>query len=99
MEIESFYRQLPYLDRRVIDEFFRTFIRHDFRNKHDIDEGFNKVTTAIAYFNLVAYDPKSITAFHEEHIQSFFSSHELVDLYKLFALVLKNKAASPVSFA
>ena len=97
MEFEKLYKLFPHIDRHIIKELFRTF-KNYISDKNGVlpDEqsskyDFNKTNLAIAFCNLLAYEPDSITNFHYKQMEIFFSKPELLELYELYEIILNKK--------
>ncbi|GEM_PF-2057915 len=97
MEIEKIYQQLAHIDRNIIKELYRTFKNYisESDSSYGSDEyslfDYNKTNLAVAFGNLLAYEPDSITEFHYKQLESFFSKPELQDLYDLYEIILEKK--------
>jgi len=72
MEIEKIYQQFPNINPKLINELYRKFTNQLIDSEiFDLLEN-KKANIAVAFGNLLAYDPDSVTEFHYKQLEKVF---------------------------
>ena len=100
MEIEKIHQQFPNIHPKLVNELYRKFKKKliDTDSSDFLDN--KKANLAVAFGNLLANDPESVTEFHFNQLEKNFTSIELIDLYHLYEILLNTKikrSISPIS--
>lgn len=83
IERGKLFEEFNYLDKDIIYEIYRslnTYDGHIFNSQTELTE---KLSSAVAFCQLLKDDPENVTDFHKNRLTSLFTGQELIELQKL----------------
>lgn len=83
IEKGKLFEEFNYLERDIIYEIYRSLSSYDeyiFNSQTELTE---KLSSAVAFCQLLKDDPDNVTDFHKNRLTSLFTGQELTELQRL----------------